>query len=62
MADLVNLKEASTELRISIYALRSWISQKRLPCVRLGRRVLLRREDIEEFVNKNVVEAKEGNQ
>jgi hypothetical protein len=25
----------------------------------LGRRVLLRREDLESFVNKNVIEAKE---
>jgi len=58
MADLVNLKESARELRVSIHTLRAWTHQKRLPFVRLGRRVLLRREDLESFVNKNVVEAK----
>lgn len=59
MAELLNLKEGAKELKISIHTLRSWIYQKRLPFVRLGRRVLLRREDLEAFVDKNVVEAKD---
>lgn len=59
MQELVNLEEGAKELRISIHTLRAWIYQKRLPFVRLGRRVLLRRADLENFVNKNVVEAQE---
>ncbi|MGZ3604695.1 MAG: helix-turn-helix domain-containing protein [Thermodesulfobacteriota bacterium] len=43
---------------MSIYTLRSWIYQKPLPCVRLGRRVLLRREDLENLIKKNLIEAK----
>jgi len=58
MAELVDLRRASKELSVSIFALRSWVYQRRLPVVRLGRRVLFRREDLEAFVNKNVVEAK----
>ena len=61
MAELLNLKEGARELKLSIHTLRAWIYQKRIPFVRLGRRVLLRREDLEEFVSKNVVEAKESN-
>lgn len=58
MLNLMDLKEAAKEMRISIYTIRSWVYQKRLPFVKLGRRVLIRREDLEEFVNRNVVEAR----
>jgi len=61
MPELLNLKEGARELKLSIHTLRAWIYQGRIPFVRLGRRVLLRREDVEEFVSKNVIEAKEGN-
>ena len=55
--ELFDLKEGARELHLSIHTLRSWIYQKRLPHVRLGRRVLLRKSDLEEFINKGVVEA-----
>jgi excisionase family DNA binding protein len=60
MADLVSLKEGAEELKISIYTLRSWVYQRRIRFVRLGRRVLIRREDIEDFVKRHLVEAKEN--
>jgi len=59
MPELLDLREGAKEMKISIHPLRVWIYQKRLPFVRLGRRVLLRREDIEDFIKKNLVEAKE---
>jgi excisionase family DNA binding protein len=59
MPELLNLKEGAKELKLSIHTLRAWIYQKRIPCVRLGRRVLLRREDLEAIVKKNLVEAKQ---
>jgi excisionase family DNA binding protein len=58
MLHLMSLPECSQEMKISIYTLRSWIYQKRIPIVKLGRRVLIKREDLEEFVNKSVIEAK----
>jgi excisionase family DNA binding protein len=58
MQELLNLKEGAQELRLSIHTLRAWVFQKRLPVVRLGRRVLLRREDLENLINKNFVEAR----
>ncbi len=57
MVELVTFEEAAKELRLSIYTLRAWCHQNRMPFIRLGRRVLLRREDLEQFVNKNRVEA-----
>lgn len=59
MPDLLNLREGAKELKISIHTLRAWTYQKRIPFVRLGRRILLRREDLEELVKKNVIEANE---
>ena len=59
MPDLLNLKEGAKELRVSIHTLRAWTYQKRIPIVRLGRRVLVRRQDLEAFVSKNIVEARE---
>ena len=58
MPELLNLKEGAKEMKISIHTLRAWIYQKRLPFVRLGRRVLLRKQDIEAFINNNLVETK----
>ena len=58
MSELLNLREAAKELRLSVHTLRSWVFQKRLTHVRLGRRVLLRREDLETLINKGVVKAK----
>ena len=59
MPELLDLREGAKELKISIHTIRSWIYQKRIPFVRLGRRILLRREDVEDFVKKNVIEAKQ---
>ena len=58
MAELLNLREGAKELRLSIHTLRAWTYQKKIPFVRLGRRILLRREDLEKFVSNNIVKAK----
>jgi excisionase family DNA binding protein len=58
MPQLLNLKEGANELKLSIHTLRAWVYQKRIPFVRLGRRILLRREDLEKLVNQNLVKAK----
>jgi excisionase family DNA binding protein len=58
MAELLDLKESAKELKLSIHTLRAWTYQKRIPFVRLGRRILLRREDLEALVNEHLVEAK----
>jgi excisionase family DNA binding protein len=58
MTELVDLREGARELRLSIHTLRAWTYQRRIPFVRLGRRILLRREDLENLVKKNLIEAK----
>jgi excisionase family DNA binding protein len=60
MLNLLSLEEAAKEMKISIHTLRAWTYQKRIPIVKLGRRVLVRREDLESFVSQNVIEAKKA--
>ena len=52
---LYNYKEASEQLRLSIFTLRRWVSEKRLPHVKLGGRVLFSRENIIEIVEASKV-------
>jgi excisionase family DNA binding protein len=58
MSELLDLKQGAEELHLSIHTLRSWIFQKRLTHVRLGRRCFLRKEDIQDLIKKGVVKAK----
>lgn len=61
MTELLDFREGAKELKLSIHTLRAWAYQKKIPVVRLGRRVLLRRIDLENLVAKNLIEAKEEN-
>lgn len=56
--ELMNFKEGAKELGLSIHTLRLWTRQRKIPFVRLGRRVLLRRGDLENLVDRNLIEAK----
>ena len=59
MTELVDLRDGAKELHLSIHTLRSWTYHKRIPYVRLGRRILLRREDMENLIKKSLVLPKE---
>lgn len=59
MTELVDLRQGAKELQLSIHTLRSWTYQKKIPFVRLGRRILLRREDIENLIERSLVMPKE---
>jgi excisionase family DNA binding protein len=54
---LLRAKEAAHFLNVSEDTIRTWIWQRRLPIVQLGRAVRLRREDLEEFIERNREEA-----
>jgi excisionase family DNA binding protein len=59
MLNLLSLEDAAREMKVSLFTVRAWRFQKRFPVVKLGRRVLVKREDIENFVARNTVEARE---
>jgi excisionase family DNA binding protein len=56
---LVSLAQAAKELAVSIHGLGRWVAERRISVVRLGRRVLIKREDLDEFIEKNWVPARE---
>lgn len=49
---LYTVKEASEQLRLSVYTLRMWIHSNRLPVIRLVRRVMIKISTIEEILEK----------
>ena len=57
LQELLRAKEAAQFLNVSENTIRMWIWQRRLPAVRLGRAVRLRRRDLEEIIERNREEA-----
>lgn len=53
---LLSVQEASERLRISVFTLRGWISQRRVQVVRLGRRVFIKEEYVDHLIEGNTVE------
>ncbi len=47
---LLDISTATHELRVGQSTLRRWIREGRLPVVRFGRRVLIRRETLEQLI------------
>ena len=54
-SELLNINETAQFLHLKASTIRSWILHRRIPFVKLGRRVLLRRSDIEDLIARSVV-------
>jgi excisionase family DNA binding protein len=54
---LLTAKEAAALLGLSENTIRQWIWQRRLPVVRLGRAVRLKRQDLEQLIDQSREEA-----
>jgi excisionase family DNA binding protein len=52
---LLDITEAADLCHIKVSTLRRWVRERRFPFVRLGRRILFRRLDIEQFVEQNMM-------
>jgi excisionase family DNA binding protein len=48
----MNVPEASSYMRISERKVRELIATRQLKCVRIGRRVIIRRADIDDFMEQ----------
>jgi excisionase family DNA binding protein len=53
---LVGIKEAAEYLDISVNTLYTWVSQKRIPYVKMGRLVKFDLETLDRFISSNAVE------
>ncbi len=55
---LISVVVAADYIGVSPYTVRAWIRQRRVAHVRLGRRVLLDRADLERLIQAGRVEAR----
>ena len=55
--DLLTVPESATFLRLRPSTIRAWILHRRVPYVKLGGRVCIRRADLETLINHSVVQA-----
>lgn len=58
MSHLLSVKEAAKELAVSPHTVRAWTSQRRIPFIKLGRRVLFEMADLEKVIKTGRVEAR----
>lgn len=53
--ELLTVGEAGKKLRLQESTIRAWILKRKIPFVRLGRRVFVRNSDCQDLINANVV-------
>jgi excisionase family DNA binding protein len=56
-SDLLTVPEAAALLRLKPSTIRAWTSHRRIPFVKLGRLVRIRRSDVEALIAESVVPA-----
>jgi len=52
---LMDVREAAEMLRLKESTVRSWILKRRIPYVKLGRRVFVRRSDAQTAIDSSVI-------
>jgi len=56
-SDLLSIPEAAALLRIKEDTLRHWLSDRRLPFTKIGARTLLKRRDLDAYIEAQTVPA-----
>jgi excisionase family DNA binding protein len=56
--ELLTIPETAALLRLKVSTIRAWVLQRRVPFVKLGGRVFLRRTDLQALIDASVVPAK----
>ncbi len=57
-SDLLTIPEAAAILRLKVSTLRAWRLQRRIPFVKLGRKIFVLSSDVDAFIKKSVVPAR----
>lgn len=58
-SDLLTVPEAAALLRLKISTIRAWVCQRKIPYVKLGRLVRIRRSDAEAYITSRIVPAED---
>ena len=56
-SQLLSVNEGAEELHLTTSTVRAWILRRKIPHVKLGRRVFLRRRDVEALIAASVIPA-----
>ena len=56
-SDLLTVPETAALLRLKPSTIRAWTSQRRIPFVKVGRLVRIRRRDAEAYITSRIVQA-----
>lgn len=56
-SELLAVPEAAALLRLKASTIRAWVCQKRIPYVKLGRLVRIKRSDAEALIQASVIES-----
>jgi excisionase family DNA binding protein len=56
-SDLLTVPETAALLRLKPSTIRAWTSQRRIPFVKVGRLVRIRRSDAEAYITSRIVQA-----
>ena len=51
---VLEIKEVSEMLGVSVSTLYKWVSEKKIPCYKVGRLVKFRQSDIEKWLGENM--------
>jgi excisionase family DNA binding protein len=54
-SELLTVPEAAALLRLKPSTIRAWVCQKRIPYVKLGRLVRIKRTDAEAIIQANII-------
>ncbi len=53
--ELLDVKETAKLLRLKESTIRAWVLKRRIPYVKLGRRIFFRQSDCETLINSNLI-------
>jgi excisionase family DNA binding protein len=56
-SDLLDVEEAAAFLHVKASTVRAWVLRSKIDYIKLGRRVFLRKSDLEALINASVVPA-----
>jgi len=59
MSQLLTVKQTADLLGLKVATIRTWVYQRRLPCVRCGRAVRIPADAVDLFIKQNTIPARE---
>ena len=57
---LLAVEDAAAYLQIAVWTLRHWVSDRKIPFVRMGRLVRFRQQDLDAYISRHIVRPTHG--